>query len=467
MSIVYCGILPHPPIAVPEVGGSEIDKILATRQSMLELGKRIKESGAETLVLISPHAPVFGDGIAINALAETKGDLSKFGAPQVSFSCSYDRKLGTEIGWQAEAQGVTVFEIDSEMARQTGVSLSLDHGVTVPLYYLREAGVELPLVPCSMGVFSPEKLYAFGVSVRDAAKELGRKVAVIASGDLSHRLTPDAPAGYDPQGKEFDLRLVSFIKDMDVLGLINMEEDFCERAGECGLRPITMMLGSLEGTQVESEVLSYEGPFGVGYLVASLKPTGEGPAHRLLPIMQEAQKKALEHRHAGESYLVRVARESLQSHLEGNWKAPESYTVPEEFAKGAGAFVSLKQQGRLRGCIGTTSPTRKDVVQEVVYNAVSAGTEDPRFYSVRLDELDDLDISVDMLMAPEAIDTIDQLNVKKYGVIVRSKNKSGLLLPDLEGVDTPQQQVEIAKQKAGIGPDESVRLERFEVIRYR
>lgn len=467
MHVVFGGIMPHPPVALPEVGGEAANQIMATREAMLVLGQRIKLSAAQVLVMISPHAPVFGDGIAINAMSETKGDLGRFGAPGVSFSCRYDQKLGTEIGWQAEELGIPVIDLNETVAGEAGVSLTLDHGFTVPLYYLRKAGVDLPLVPCSIGVFSPEKLYAFGVAVQRAAKALDIKIAVVASGDLSHRLTPDAPAGYDQRGREFDRKIISLIKEIDVQGFINIEEDLCERAGECGLRPITMMLGAMDGAAVRSEILSYEGPFGVGYLVAALEPTGKAAGRELLGRFQEERKRTLEKSREQEGYLVQVARDSLSSYLQGQWKSPDSYPVPEQFAGAAGAFVSLKKDGHLRGCIGTTGPTRANVVQEVAYNAVSAGTRDPRFYPVRLDELDELTLSVDVLMAPEPINNQDQLDVKKYGVIVHRGQRSGLLLPDLEGVDSPQQQVEIARQKAGIGPDEPVELERFEVIRHR
>ncbi|ABO48818.1 Extradiol ring-cleavage dioxygenase, class III enzyme, subunit B [Desulforamulus reducens MI-1] len=467
MTIVFCGIMPHPPIALPEVGGAESDKIMATRKAMLELGYRIKESGAETLVMISPHSTVFGDAIAINGLLEATGDMSRFGAPQVALHYKYDKDLGSEIGWQSEDLGLPVVEVDKKMASKLGVNLELDHGFMVPLYYLAKAGLQLPLVPCSMGVFLPEKLYAFGVAVKNAAEATQTKVAVVASGDLSHRLTPDAPAGYDEKGKEFDQAIVSLIKAMDVPGLINLEEDLCERAGECGLRPITMMLGALDGLAVKSEVLSYEGPFGVGYMIATLTPLGSDPKREILLKLREERKKKLALERARESYLVQVARQSLESYLQGQWKDLASYDIPKEYSGAAGTFVSFKKGGNLRGCIGTTAPTRANIIQEVAYNAVSAGTQDPRFYPIRLDELDELTISVDVLMSPEPISGLDQLDVKRYGVIVRRGSRSGLLLPDLEGVDTPQQQVDIAKQKAGIGPDEEVQLERFEVIRYR
>jgi AmmeMemoRadiSam system protein A len=133
----------------------------------------------------------------------------------------------------------------------------------------------------------------------------------------------------------------------------------------------------------------------------------------------------------------------------------------------AGAFVSLKKYGQLRGCIGTISPAYSNIAQEIIGNAISAGTRDPRFHPVRKDELDGIVYSVDILGEPEPIESIDQLDVKRYGVIVRAGRRSGLLLPDLEGVDTPEEQVSIALRKAGIRPDENYRMERFEVVRHK
>jgi AmmeMemoRadiSam system protein A len=140
--------------------------------------------------------------------------------------------------------------------------------------------------------------------------------------------------------------------------------------------------------------------------------------------------------------------------------------LPAELTKPAGVFVSLKKQGRLRGCIGTFMPTKPSAAQEVIRNAVSAATEDPRFPPVTRQELEQLEVSVDILAAPEPVNSLNELDCKRYGVIVRRGNRSGLLLPDLEGVDSVEEQVEIAMQKAGIASSEPIELFRFEVIRY-
>ena len=168
-----------------------------------------------------------------------------------------------------------------------------------------------------------------------------------------------------------------------------------------------------------------------------------------------------------ESAYVRLARETIENYIKQGKIITLPLDLPKEMInQKAGAFVSLKKYGELRGCIGTFMPTQKNIAQEIIKNAVSAAVEDPRFSPVNVSELEDLTISVDVLSIPEEIKDISQLDPKKYGVIVSSGYKKGLLLPDLEGVDTAEEQVDIAKRKAGIYPGEKVKLYRFEVKRY-
>ena len=165
---------------------------------------------------------------------------------------------------------------------------------------------------------------------------------------------------------------------------------------------------------------------------------------------------------------VRLAKETLESYVRTGKRIDVPEWVPEEFKKRrAGVFVSLKKDGMLRGCIGTIGPVRTSIAEEIIYNAISSGTQDPRFPAIRPEELEALDYSVDVLGAPEKIESMDELDVRRYGIIVTSGFRRGLLLPDLEGVDTPREQVDIALQKAGIGRLEQYEMERFEVIRYR
>lgn len=165
---------------------------------------------------------------------------------------------------------------------------------------------------------------------------------------------------------------------------------------------------------------------------------------------------------------TRLARESLETYVIEGKKIDLPPDLPEEMLKQrAGVFVSLKKKGQLRGCIGTVAPTKDCIAREIIENAISAGCRDPRFYPVTENELKDLEYSVDVLKEPEPIKSLEELDPQKYGVIVRKGYRSGLLLPNLEGIDTPQQQVYIACQKAGIDPMEDFEMLRFEVIRYK
>ncbi len=469
MGVVLCGIVPHPPVMVPEVGSRRAAETADSQNALLELGRRIAGSGAETLVLITPHGSVFGEGVGITMVPRLRGDLGRFGAPEVSFNLPNDLELAAEIRIKCEPYNLLTVAVDEQAERiyRGRASTGLDHGVTVPLYWLRRAGVELPLIVVGMGLMSRERLYFFGRAVREAALDLKRKTALIASGDLSHRLTRDAPAGYSPRARDFDARVVELLRQGDLRGLVEIDEELAEEAGECGLRPIIMMLGALDGRDFRSEVLSYEAPFGVGYMVAVLTP-GEprsGDRDGLAEELQKRRAQIVAARRAKESYLVRLARRQVESHCRKT-EPPEPGDVPPEFQHSGGTFVSIKKHGQLRGCIGTILPTRDSIVEEVLQNALAAANRDPRFFPVRAAELEDLQYSVDVLSPLEPVEDLSTLDPKKYGVVVSHGRRSGVLLPDLEGIDTVEKQLSIVREKAGIAPDAPIKVERFTVTRY-
>ncbi|MDH4231221.1 MAG: AmmeMemoRadiSam system protein A [Nitrospirota bacterium] len=165
--------------------------------------------------------------------------------------------------------------------------------------------------------------------------------------------------------------------------------------------------------------------------------------------------------------LVELAKKTVEEYVRNRHEiSTPGELIPEMTAK-AGVFVSIKKKGNLRGCIGTFMPHTENVAHEIIKNAISAATQDPRFEPVREDELNDLEYSVDVLTPPEKVGDISELDPKKYGVIVTHGSRKGLLLPDLEGVDSVEEQLRIAKMKAWIGPDEKVDIFRFTVSRYR
>lgn len=163
---------------------------------------------------------------------------------------------------------------------------------------------------------------------------------------------------------------------------------------------------------------------------------------------------------------AQLARETIESYIRRR-KLPSTFKPFPEMNEKAGVFVCIKIGGQLRGCIGTFEPCRHNVAEEIMTNAVSTATRDPRFFPVNEEELPDLEYSVDILTAPEPVKSVEELDARKYGVIVESGGRRGLLLPDLEGVDTPEEQINICRQKAGIRPHEPVKLYRFQVKRYQ
>ena len=227
------------------------------------------------------------------------------------------------------------------------------------------------------------------------------------------------------------------------------------------------MAGVLDGTAVEAKQLCHQDVTGVGYGICSFRPGKESPERRFLDRYRERQAEILREKRKEEDAYVQLARLTVETYIRSGKKPDVPEQCPEEMLKRqAGVFVSIHKEGKLRGCIGTILPTRTSIAEEIIENAVSASSRDPRFSPVRPDELERLEIHVDVLSKPETIGSKAELDVKRYGVIVSSGNKRGLLLPDLDGVDTVDQQVAIAMRKGGIRDGQKTVLERFEVVRH-
>lgn len=459
--VVLGALAPHPPIIVPAVGRGELGRVRATREAMGALAAAMAAESPETIVVFTPHGNVFPDRLMITATPRLEGSLARFGDPAVQ-RWENDLELVEAI---AEVGGEAGLRI--ELLESGGPRAALDHGVLVPLSFLAPALPAARLVVVGMGLLPLPYLYRFGECVAVAAERCGRRTAVLASGDLSHRLGGESPYGYDPAGPEFDRRLMDLLGRADVTGILSIPADLAERAGECGYRSIVMMLGSLDGLAVEARILGYEAPFGIGYGVAFLRPTGPDPGRRFGESMRAAEMEKVRKRRENESPYVRLARETVEAQATGRPLPEEPPDLPMDAAsRRAGVFVSIKKAGELRGCIGTILPTRRNILEEIRANAIAAAFHDPRFEPVRPEELPDLVYSVDVLGEPEPVAGLEDLDPKRYGVIVSRGARRGLLLPDLEGIETAEDQVAIARRKAGIGPDEEVQLARFEVTRY-
>jgi AmmeMemoRadiSam system protein A len=463
--IVYGAVAPHPPMLIPEIGGRDLTQVEQTVAGMNRLAAEIVKRDPQILVVITPHGNVFRDAVSILGDPQLKGNLAQFGQRKLEFRHPNCLEFLELLQSKAATHHIPVVAITGQQD-ELGLNPHLDHGITVPLHYLKQGGLkEIPLLAVSYGMIPLEDLYRFGMLLREAADELGLRTVVLASGDMSHRLKEEGPYSYHPDGPVFDRQVKELIGQGRTLDLLRIPADLRENAGECGYRSLVVLMGSMDGHSFTPQVFSYEGPFGVGYLVAGLNPKGGRTASLYTQLVQQRQQKIRERRER-ESPLVRWARQSLEAYVESGRRLPPPEPLPEEMNCAAAAFVSLKKDGQLRGCIGTLQPVRANLALEIRENVISAGTQDYRFSPVQKEELPELEYSVDVLSRPEPVQSISELDPKRYGVIVRQGSKSGVLLPDLEGVDTAEQQVGIAMQKAGIRPGSKVDLERFEVRRF-
>jgi MEMO1 family protein len=451
-SLVFAGVAPHPPIMVPEVGGPDCIEVQGSIDAMAELTRRIIASGAKTVVLISPHAPLDPDAFVAYRGPNLQGDFSRFGAPDTRVESHLAQQLFEQIQQAANHDDIDLFSIQET---------SLDHGTSVPLYFLDRNGWQGRVVALGYSFRSMRDHLRFGECIREAADVIGEPTALIASGDLSHRLKPDAPAGYHPFAYRFDEQVVQAIESNQSTQIIDIDPQLRKLAGECGYRSMIVALGATKSLQANSELLHYEAPFGVGYMVAQLTSKEEQPSQRVpYDSYASVEDPAF--------ILPNLARQSVETYtLTGD--KPEVLPNNPILETRAACFVSIKTlDGELRGCIGTVEPTKDTLAEELVANAISAASRDPRFSPVEPSELENLRYSVDILSPAEPA-SMEELDPKVYGVVVEDVSgfSRGLLLPDIEGVSTAEQQVEIAARKAGIPQGVPLRISRFRVVRYR
>ena len=471
MSILASFMVPHPPMIVPEVGRGSEKQVEKTIRSYEQVADEIASLCPDTIIITSPHQTMYADYFHISPGKRAKGSFKRFGVPGVKFSEEYDEDLVDKISEIADREHLpcgTLGEEDSE----------LDHGTMVPLWFIRNKYKGGKIVRIGLSGLPLKDHYKLGMIIRDAVEKLERKAVFVASGDLSHKLQDYGPYGFAKEGPEYDKRI------MDVMGraafgeLFDFSESFCDKAAECGHRSFVIMAGAWDRKNVRTEVLSHEDVTGVGYGICTFYPEdGDCPDRNFLnSFLLKKEKELNEKREASDIY-VRLARLSLESYIrdrrmisipEDLIKLAGGEKIPDQLLRSrAGAFVSIHKFGNLRGCIGTIFPCAPNVAQEIANNAISASTRDPRFDPITEDELPDLEINVDVLGEPEDIVSADQLDVKRYGVIVSGKGgRRGLLLPDLDGVDTVEDQIAIAMQKGGIRPSDDFKLQRFEVVRH-
>jgi AmmeMemoRadiSam system protein A/AmmeMemoRadiSam system protein B len=442
MPVVCAALMPHAPILVPAISGSHGREASASCRAMREAAGRIMSAGPESVVLISPHSPRRSGAFGLWSDESIQGSFEPFGAPEVQVNLPNDRRLASAISAEAHARNVETWLIRRQ---------PLDHGALVPLWFLAEAGWTGPTVVLSLNYPDEGGLTSLGEAIAAAAKTLQRRVGFIASGDMSHRLTANAPCGFHPQAHRFDESFIRLIRGGHYRSLQNLDQDLRELAAEDAVDSTLVAAAAVGWSSAGHEVLNYEGPFGVGYGVAILFAGDAAPEQNPL-------------QNAAGNVLPDIARQSVEAALRGSSATPPA--AAGDYLSGArGVFVTLRQRdGKLRGCIGTIVPACDNLVQETWRNARLAAFNDNRFPPVGPGELLDLRFEVSVMHEPEKISSCAELDPTRFGVIVSTADgRRGLLLPDLDGLDTIEKQLQLARRKGAIDPEESVDISRFEV----
>ena len=437
MSWIWSALMPHPPVLIPEIGRGREFEAIKTLEGIKQLTSGLKKP--DLLLILSPHQPYASGALFVNTANFYNGSFALFGVPDVKVNPVSPADNTRELCEYLQKSDVEVYTQNYE-------DLTRDQGSMIPLYFLQQEWNDLPEVIIASPIgLTPQKAFDLGKIL--ANFKSNKNLALLASGDLSHRLTPDAPAGYEPEyAPEFEAAIEKALKDNSPDAINELDRITLERAGECGLRSVMAMLGLCSGKNIK--VFSHEWPFGVGYCTALCVFTNDNNIPAPVQLAKETVKRLL-----------------TQSNLPENGNDIVSSVLWNEHKS---CFVSIKtKNGDLRGCIGTLSPVQESLDKEIIANAVSASTRDPRFPPMTKDELSNVVFSVDVLSEAEPIESITQLNPKMYGVIVSKGYRRGVLLPDLEGVDTAEQQVQIAAMKAGLYDLDGVKLERFTVTRYK
>src|SRR6202171_3904610 len=422
-------LVAHPPILLAEVGGAQSGRVRATADAMRELDGILSTVDAALAVVISPHSPSSMTSLPVRPAAHAAGARSRVWAPQIRFEGQVDVALAAALVADGQRAGFSL-----TWAEET----ELDHGVVVPLHSLRRTMANKRCIFLGVSGWPLHRFVEFGAWLQGRLRD--RSAILIASGDLSHRLTPDAPYGFRPEGPVFDRLVIDALRAREWEQIEAQDPDLVEEAGECGLRPLASLWGAARASNRNSQVLSYEGPFGVGYPVVAFTASG-------------VPKIALD--------IQTLGRHAIDTYLRTRQLIEPPEPIPIELQEPSAVFVTLRKDGELRGCVGSVRPTEATAAHELIRYAVASAVRDPRFDPVRLDEVNALTIKVQLLEPPEPVTNIGELDPHVYGIIVRRGARQALLLPDIDGIETPEQQILAACQKAGIDRHAPLELERF------
>ncbi|MBP5679288.1 MAG: AmmeMemoRadiSam system protein A [Bacilli bacterium] len=452
MPILSAYMVPHPPMIIPEVGRGGESQISLTIESYQAIAEEIASLEPDTIIISSPHAPFYKDHFYLSGDPVMRGDMGAFGADSVQFS----EEIDTEF-----VQVLSSLTENSHLPVEVEKNISLDHGTMVPLHFIRKVYKKGKIVILGCSSLPLIDHYRVGECVQKAILQTNRRVVYIASGDLSHKLRTSGPYGFISSGPVYDKAVLTSCHSLHFEELLEYDDYFLEKVAECGHPSFTMMAGCLDCMALESKFYSHEGVTGVGYGICSFHLMGDDPTRNFGDQYLSKKREKVEN----DPYVM-LAKEAVYQYVIDKKVDSLPSWIKDEMPGKAGVFVSIHEFHELRGCVGTFLPTTPVVWKEIIRNAIAACSEDNRFQPIQPEELPFLNITVDVLSPPKYIDRMEELDPKKYGIIVSSGPRRGLLLPDLEGIDDVDTQVKIAMRKGNIAPKDPITIQKFQVVRH-
>ncbi|HTU60417.1 MAG TPA: AmmeMemoRadiSam system protein A, partial [Polyangiales bacterium] len=411
MAISCAVLMCHAPIVVPAVAGERAIQCSGTTQAMSEAAARVRAHAPDVLVVVSPHGRRDSRRWRVCTADAVSGSFARFGAAQARVSLPGAPAAAALLTQHARERSVELAQLDA-------AQLDHDHGALVPLYFTHQAGYRGPTLIITPPARHCESHEHLGRAIARAASAAGQRWVVLASGDMSHRLIPGAPAGYDPRAAQFDNSFRACIDRGALREACATDAVLRELAAEDVVDSVAVAAAAVNYRSAGHRTLHYEGPFGVGYLEAVLfdaDAADNAPPWDLL---------------------LRVARAAIT-----NAAPPADIALPEPWLDARGVFVTLtRRDGSLRGCVGHTTPSRRTLVDEVAACAIAAAQRDTRFRPVSAQELPSLRIELSLLTPPEPVHELSQLDPQRYGVVVSYGTARGVLLPNIAGVSTYEEQ---------------------------
>ncbi len=458
-------ILPHAPVIIPKIGAEDHIICRKTYRGVDKIGQEIADLKPKRIVVVTPHGPLFSDAIAVLSSNQLRGDFTDFGCDNIELNFNNDLSFVNKLQIDCSKKDIYIAKVNKQFAKNYDVSADVDYGALVPLYFVNQYYQQYEVVVITYGLLSVLELYTFGTILRNVIEQTSKSTVFIASGDMAHTLVNSAGYIYNDKGSRYDFMVQNVLTERDIMEFVKYPLKLVSSARTCSYHSLSILFGMYDKKIFDAKIYSYEHPFGVGYLSVGIDEM-VGIAPSLMDEIAEYDlQKKMSLENSADDY-IKLARDVVVYYTKyGRRPLIDSSQYKIENKKAA-CFVSIYNTAGLRGCVGTVEPVHSDIVQEIISNTIAAATTDERFTPVTSAELSDLRIVVDVVASPEKIKSFIELDVKRYGLIVRKEEKIGVILPDLPDITSSSKQINVALRKAGIDKFDYYDMYRFEVERH-